>query len=306
MSQHGMNRRHVRHTDDDHAKNGIVSRYFQSLKNRQPLPIAITVIVGAIVIALIAWGIFNAMVYLEDMREAKAMSEIATPSTKAQRSNNTGDDDPNAAKDPNAGLGYNINWGEYRDVNPEIYAWLYVPGTGINLPVAQHAGQDDVYYLKHNYRGEPSALGAAFSEMRNSQDFSDPVTVIYGHDAYSVFKNLHDFEDTNFFNEHDKFYVYTPNNRMYTYRIVAAYRTDNSHILNTNDTTSESGRQQYYDKVMHPTDSIQQIRKGTTLQAGEKILQLSTCMLNELPGANPHRYIVTGVLESEQDAAAQQ
>lgn len=278
-----------------------ISRYVNSLKAHKPVPIIATIVAAIIVIGLLAWAAFNAVIYVEDLRAAKEMSQIAEPSTKLKRSK-VNEGDPEEAKDPNAGLDYNIDWGKYRDVNPDIYAWLYVPGTGINMPVAQYSGQDDAYYLNHNYWGERSALGAAFSELQNSQDFSDPVTVFYGHDASSVFKNLHDFEDESFFNKHDRFYVYTPNNKMYTYRIVAAYRTDNSHILNTNNTKSESGRQRYYKKVMNPTDSVSHVRDGATLNAGDKILQLSTCMLNELPPYLVHRYVVTGVLEGEQDA----
>ena len=64
--------------------------------------------------------------------------------------------------------------------NPDIYAWLYIPGTDINYPVCQST--NDVYYLTHNTQGGLDANGALYTESAyNGKGFTDPVTVIYGH-----------------------------------------------------------------------------------------------------------------------------
>lgn len=261
------------------AGRSVAGRYVAALKSRKPLAIIGTIIAAAVVIALIAWPLSVLKLHLEDNTAAEAMRKTPVPAEQAA--------------DPG------IDWETLRGRNPEIYAWLYVPGTEVNLPVLQHNG-DDAYYLNHNQWGENSGLGSVFSEMRNGQSFTDPVTVLYGHDVASIFKNLHRFEDTSFFDKHDTFYIYTPAKHKLTYRIVSAYRSDDSHILNTHDFSKESGRSDYFKQVLHPTDSISNVRSGAALKPDDKVLQLSTCMLNEFHGA--HRYIVTGVLEHDEVA----
>ena len=187
--------------------------------------------------------------------------------------------------------------------NPEIYAWLTVPGTNVNQPVLQSA-TDDEYYLSHDRYGSPSSVGAVFTQSVNARDFSDPVTVLYGHDVDEpslMFRSLHNFEDASFFNEHDKLYVFLPQ-RVLTYEIVAAYQYDDRHILNSFDFSDPAVVQSYFDAVLHPDALLQHVRPNVTLDASsDKIIQLSTCMLNEFHGA--HRFIVTGVLRDDQPLA---
>ena len=75
-----------------------------------------------------------------------------------------------------------IDFEALRRESPDVYAWLYVPNTNVNLPVLQRPG-DDFFYLDHDRYGEPAVEGAVFSQMANATDFSDPVTVLYGHPA---------------------------------------------------------------------------------------------------------------------------
>lgn len=255
-------------------------RYAAALKARNVKAIVGTV-VGAIAVIALAlgavWGVPAIRTHQEDQQ---ALVELRKTPAPAATGSDTG-----------------IDWTMLRTRNPEIYAWLTVPGTDVNMPVLQHTGKDDVYYLTHNQWGEDSYIGAAFTEMQNSQSFTDPVTVIYGHDGAAIFKSLHNFEDASFFSEHDTFYVYTPAKHRLTYRIVAAYRSDDSHILNTHDFSQQSVRESYFNQVLHPADSVSHVRDGATIPDDAKVLQLSTCMLNEFHGA--HRYIVTGVLEHD-------
>lgn len=73
---------------------------------------------------------------------------------------------------------------ELKAQNPDIYAWLYIPGTDINYPVCQST--NDVYYLTHNTQGQLDANGALYTESKyNTRTFQDAVTVIYGHNMRS-------------------------------------------------------------------------------------------------------------------------
>ena len=137
-----------------------------------------------------------------------------------------------------------------------------------------------------------------FTQLANKRDFSDPVTVVYGHDNQGYFRNLHYFEDADFFNNNPNFYIYTPGHIL-TYTIVSAYKYDDRHILNSFDFSKESVRQQYADFVKNPESLVKNVRQGVDVNADSKIVQLSTCMLNEYHG--PSRYLVAGVLTSDQE-----
>ena len=45
-----------------------------------------------------------------------------------------------------------IDFEELWETNPDVYAWIVIPGTDINYPILQHP-TDDSYYLNHNIDG---------------------------------------------------------------------------------------------------------------------------------------------------------
>lgn len=188
-----------------------------------------------------------------------------------------------------------IDFPSLKAENGDIYAWIYVPNTKINMPVLQHVDNDN-FYLDHDQDGNPSVAGAIFTQSMNSTDFSDPVTVVYGHNMKNegMFGSLHRFEDPDFFNENSTFYIYTQD-KILTYTIVSAYQYDNRHIMNSFDFSDPNVRQSYFDMVMNPDSLVVNKRDGVELTTDSKIVQLSTCV-----GQDNVRYIVTGVLTDEQ------
>ena len=42
-----------------------------------------------------------------------------------------------------------INFQLLQKINPEICAWVQIPGTRIDYPVARHEGEDQSFYLNH-------------------------------------------------------------------------------------------------------------------------------------------------------------
>lgn len=77
------------------------------------------------------------------------------------------------------------NLTEYRLYNADTVAWLYVPGTNINLPVAQSEQSDPEFYLSHGLNKYLKYSGSAFLEaksaIKTSGKITDQQTVIYGH-----------------------------------------------------------------------------------------------------------------------------
>jgi sortase B len=191
-----------------------------------------------------------------------------------------------------------IDFPALKVANPNIYAWLYVPGTDVNHPVLQHPN-NDFYYLTHNRDDQASPEGALYSQLANSTDFSDPVTLIYGHNMVNngMFATLHYFENADFFAANDKFYLYTPT-RILTYRVVSAYLYDDRHILNSFDFSDSQTLEDYLAFVQNPDALIANARDGVRLSPDDRVVQLSTCM-SDWAYSNS-RFLVNGVLVDEQ------
>jgi sortase B len=178
--------------------------------------------------------------------------------------------------------------------NQDIYGWIHIPNTEVNHPILRHL-KDDNYYLTHNRNNQISAEGALYSQSINSTDFSDPVTLIYGHNMINngMFATLHYFENTEFFAANDCFYIYTPGHIL-TYRIISAYLYDDRHIMNSFDFSNPQTLQNYLSFVQNPDALIANTRAGTELSNDDKIVQLSTCMSD--PAYSSSRYLVSGAL----------
>lgn len=180
-------------------------------------------------------------------------------------------------------------------INDEVYAWLRVPGTYIDYPVAQ-SSVDDNYYLHRSIYKKYLFAGMIYTQSCNKKDFSDPVTVVYGHNMRSttMFSSLHYFEDAEFFENHDVFYIYTAD-RVLTYHIISAYKYDNRHIMNAFDFGDEEVLANYQKFVLDPVSTLRNVRKGVVLGEDSKMVVLSTCMSND----KSSRFLVNGVLVSD-------
>ena len=61
--------------------------------------------------------------------------------------------------------------------NPDIYAWITIPGTNVDYPVLQHPKEMD-YYLSHNIDGSTGKPGCVYSQLLNSRDWIRDYCVI--------------------------------------------------------------------------------------------------------------------------------
>ena len=183
-------------------------------------------------------------------------------------------------------------------VNPDIYAWIIVPNTNINYPVFQSPeGEDTDYYLNRNIDGSLGYPGSIYTQLRNSKDFTDPVTIVYGHNMKnkSMFANLHEFKNQKFFEQNQYVYFYTERENL-VYKIFAVSILDDRLILD------------YYDDFKNVDDEIiflEEVRnksvnfdEDTNIDVErDKIIGLSTCMANS---PNERLYIFAKKLSSEE------
>ncbi|MCM1244594.1 MAG: class B sortase [Roseburia sp.] len=171
-----------------------------------------------------------------------------------------------------------IDFEKLQRINPDIYAWIRVPGTPIDYPVVSVQGKEkEDYYLNHNFRKAYEFAGTIYSQKENARDFSDPVTVLYGHNMIngSMFAGLKKFADRQFFENHDTVYIFTPEERL-TYRIISYYESDNRNILQHYGFFQKEKQIREYQRVIAEPGNGH-VRQGISLSTGEKILTLSTC-----------------------------
>lgn len=188
-----------------------------------------------------------------------------------------------------------------RKKNADTVAWIYVPGTNVSLPVMRNDDDADYYYT-HGSDGSQFGLGSIYMEPANSGDFDDNITVLYGHtfsDAEVMFTQLHRFNDNEFFDKHDSFFVYLPDGTKLTYRIVSTCKYTDANIVEEYGSAKGAELQGYFNFACSPGTGDANVREGVKAVAGvDRIVQLSTC---DAPVVEGERYIVTGLLVDEDE-----
>ena len=187
-----------------------------------------------------------------------------------------------------------VDFEKLQKENPDIYAWITIPDTEIDYPVLQ-SESDDTYYLNHTVEKKKGLPGSIYSESQNRKDFSDPNTVLYGHNMKngSMFAGLHKFSDEDYMTEHQKVIIYTPEHIL-TYKVFAAVVYDNRHILNCFDYSKTSGNEEFL-QSLKDSRNLSNIYIDTNIDEGDRLLTLSTCNSN-----TEQRFIVEAVLTDEQ------
>lgn len=183
---------------------------------------------------------------------------------------------------------------DYMNVNMEVYAYIVIPGTNISYPVVQ-SRRDDNYYLRRNWKGNADTYGSIFSQTCNTTEFTDPVTVLYGHNTQkgNMLSQLLYYKDEQFFNENNLIYIYLPYGTL-VYRIFSAHTFDDRHILNSYNFSDSAVLIDFQQMLLNPPVVEKNVAADVQLNPANHILTLSTCA-KPVSGCN-ERYLVNGVL----------
>ena len=177
-------------------------------------------------------------------------------------------------------------------INPDIYAWLDIPGTDISFPILQSA-EDEYFYLSHNESKEADDGGCIYTEYFNRKDFSDPNTVIYGRNVDGRFALLHQFQDRDFFDANRTLNIYLED-RVLRYQIFAAYNYDDRHLIKIYDFWDKDIFSSYLETVFSQRAMDAYVDDSAEVTAEDKIITLST----GVTGQDDRRYLVQAVLVS--------
>ncbi len=177
--------------------------------------------------------------------------------------------------------------------NPDIIGWFELDGLELSEPLMYRKG-DNGYYLNRNSKGELSKSGSLFIEDYNSPDFSDRMTIIYGHNMRSgaMFGDLQqNYKNEKFFKANNTFKIYTPD-ADYTYQIIAAFPYGTRHILYYNDFSDFEIAKKFVENCFSIRNLIAIFEKDVIIEEDDKLVILSTC----LDGKENGRYLVMAKL----------
>ncbi len=185
-----------------------------------------------------------------------------------------------------------IDFDYLKQINPDVYAWITVPGTDVSYPILQ--SEIDNYYLRKNIDRTYGTAGCLYTNKTDAKDFSSFVTTIYGHNMKNgtMFGSLKNYYDEDFFLEHDEIVIYTPEERL-TYEIMKTRRHDDAYLYKQYDGFSEAGKEDFLFMMNLGEGSIGHV-KDTDFKYSkdDKFVVLSTCIKNN----DEKRYLIIGRL----------
>lgn len=166
-----------------------------------------------------------------------------------------------------------IDFDALLDISDLAVAWLYSPDTVINYPVGQ--ANNNSYFLDHTLNGRYNSGGCLFLDYRNSSDFSDDNSIIYGHHMNNgtMFNTLEDYRRQDYFDEHPVIYMTTENGK-YRLEIFAGYVTSSTSDAYLMNFRSDSQKQSWIDARY----SKSRFESGIVVTPEDNIVTLSTCV----------------------------
>ena len=101
-------------------------------------------------------------------------------------------------------------FGQLKAINPDITAWITMPGTAIDYPVLQ--GSSNYSYINTDVFGEFALAGSIFLDYRNDKSFQDNYSLLYGHDMSQnrMFSDVNLYKDKEFFEDNHLGILLTP------------------------------------------------------------------------------------------------
>lgn len=132
-----------------------------------------------------------------------------------------------------------VDFGTLWKTCADIKAWLYCADTPIQEPVVQSA--DNEYYLRRLPDGTYNRSGTLFLDYRCASDFTDAVSVIYGHNMQndSMFGTLVKYQEQAYYDAHPCLWLITPE-RSFRLDVIAGASVDAASEIYTLDPAATS------------------------------------------------------------------
>lgn len=176
----------------------------------------------------------------------------------------------------------NEEYAAYYEANNDFVGWVTINGTNVDYPVVQ--GEDNEFYLHHNFNGEDEFAGTIFTDYEG--EFGPGKmpnnTILYGHNMLYRYK----FAALNNYNNNIQFLKDTPVIDFNTLYQDNKYKIFSVFIVNTNEEHGEvfdytkyvyfKNSDEFYSYVLEVMDRSK-YNTGVDVEYGDELLTLSTC-----------------------------
>lgn len=184
-----------------------------------------------------------------------------------------------------------LNLDALRQTNEDVLGWIYIPDTPIDYPLMRV--KDNNEYLRRAWDGSANNAGCIFLECRNSRDFSDFNTLIYGHALRNgkMFRSLLNYREQEYRDSHPYVYIVT-DEWVRRYEVFSAYEadvvSDTYRLVFEHDARKQSALDEWMEQSV--------LERELVPTAEDSILTLSTCTGT---GTYETRWVVQAVLTGE-------
>jgi sortase B len=263
-------------------------------KKRSIIRIVLIVVAAAV---LLFSGIRLIQIHWENQKDAERYDSIrqevvmeVPASNPSEQPTNSANPSPSAEpseEEPENGVGIRVNFDALQAINPDIIGWLWIPDSDLSYPLLM--GEDNQEYLRKAYDGEYSYSGSIFADYRNSRDFTDRNTLVYGHNMKSkvMFGRLKNYMQEDYLLAHPYFYILT-REKTYKYEVFSSYKASSTSVGYTREFEKDAD----YLKFLDNLSELSRVKKETGFSVEDLIVTLSTCTNVQ----KDDRYIVHGKL----------
>lgn len=158
-----------------------------------------------------------------------------------------------------------------KKLSEDYIGWLSVDGTAIDYPVVQ--GDDNEFYLNHNFYKEDSMPGAIYMDNRNTAHSLDEHSIVYGHNMKddSMFGTLANVLEQDFSEENR--IRFETENKVYEWEIFSVYQTRVTDWMKVDFVNLED----YEQSVEQLALASQKKFHNEEIDTDEKMITLATC-----------------------------
>ncbi len=180
-----------------------------------------------------------------------------------------------------------VDFDALKEINDEVIGWIYIKDVDISYPIVQ--GEDNDYYLHRTFRKTYNFAGSIFMDYENASDFSDPNTILYGHNMKndSMFGKLDELVEKEKDVEEPYFWILVPG-ADYCYQMFGMQRVDPFDEVYTLFHGRDETFVRYAEKCA--ADSSVEL-PAVQFAPDSRIITLSTCTND-----SKARFVVQGVL----------
>ena len=168
---------------------------------------------------------------------------------------------------------------ELYELNDDFIGWIKIDNTQIDYPV-MHTPDNEEYYLYRDFNKRNASSGTPFLDASNILGKDNQQYIIYSHNMRngSMFKDLLNYKDVNFYKENTSFNFNTKD-IINQYIIYAAFEIDvligNGHYDFYNYTNLDN--EDDFNNFVSKTKELSIYDTGITPKYGDNILTLVTC-----------------------------